>query len=316
MSSRDPHDVRKISHRSFNSSQQLFNIRGRASNLPIPPVGNIPSTEVNQYGTRFALSRMGSGLESNLETRPPVFPTSFGMRPPVNVHSTRPPTLNPIFPLEKHVRSQFEAINASSTVVNHGQNKSLMLEQPLDIVENKVMGLSKQHQLPNQLAGKISFNQPNRGQAPQLQIFPSQDAREKFLSSQAPAAALQFSHGNSLQGHTSAVSTAMPNSLPAVQLPFPVQNISNNSSQLPRGALLSLPPVPPSATSLAIPHANAGPIVSNQQPGGALSGLINSLMAQGLISFTNQSPGQVPILCAYIFPFSLHFFYIPFCNLK
>ena len=89
----------------------------------------------------------------------------------------------------------------------------------------------------------------------------------------------------------------MPNSLPAVQFPK-VQNIANKSSQLQGGDLISLLPFSHPSLSLTIPHSNAGPIVSTQQPGGAFSGLINSLMAQGLISVTNQPPEQVSVLFA------------------
>ncbi|XP_028767818.1 polyadenylation and cleavage factor homolog 4 isoform X2 [Neltuma alba] len=262
-----------------------WNIRGRASNIQISPVSNIQNSDINPYGTRSALSRMGSALESNVEIRPTALPASLGMRPPVNVHAVRPPTLNHTFPLDKHVKSQFEPIHASSSIVNNGQNNSSFL----DSVENKVTGLSKLHQLPTQLAGQIPFNQKNHGQAPQ--IFHSPDVQEKLLRSQAPAA-LQFSHGSSLLGHTDALSTAMLNSLPAVQFPIPVQNIANNSSQLRGGNLMPLPPVSHPAMSLTIPHSNAGPIGSSQQPGGAFSGLINSLMAQGLISLTNQPAKQ------------------------
>lgn len=217
LSSRHPRDARKSSQHSLNSSQQLFNIGGRATNLKMPRVSSIPNTDVKQYGTKPTLSIIGSGLESNVEAHPPVLPVSFGMRPRFNVHAARPPISNPMFPLERHGRNQFEATTVSSSpAVNHGQNRSLLMpEQSLDIVENKTSGLSKLHQLPNQLAGKISFNQQNLGQAPQLQLFPSQDLREKLPVAQAPSA-LQFSHGIPLQGHPGAVSTAISYALPAV----------------------------------------------------------------------------------------------------
>lgn len=273
-------------NRSLNSHPPLdaWNIRGRASNLQKSPVSNIPNSDINLYGTGSALSRMGSTLESNVEIHPTVLPATLGMRPPVNVHAIHPPTLNPTFPLDKHIRSQFESIHASSTIVNNGQNNSSFL----DSVENKVTGLSKLHHLPSQLAGQISFNQQNCGQA---QIFPSQDMQEKLFRSQAPTP-LQFSRGSFLQGHIDAITTAMPNSLPAVQFPIPVQNIANNSSHLQGGNLMSLPPMSHPAMSRTIPHSNAGPNVSARQPGGAFSGLINSLMSQGLVSLTNQAPKQ------------------------
>ncbi|KAI9124145.1 hypothetical protein K1719_005445 [Acacia pycnantha] len=274
-----PSGYQNQTNQSLSSRPPLeaWNIRGRASNIQISPVSNIPNSDINQYGTRSALSRMGSTMEPHVEIRPAVLPASFGMRPQVNVHAVRPSTLNYRFPLDQHVKSQFES--------NNGQNNSSFL----DSFENKVTGLSKLHQLPTQQAGKISFNQKNRWQAPQ-QVFPSPDVQERLLRSQAPAA-LQYSHGSFLLGHTDAISKAMPNSLPAVQFPT-VQNIANKSSQLQGGNLISLLPFSHPALSLTIPHSNAGPIVSTQQAGGAFSGLINSLMAQGLISVTNQPPEQ------------------------
>ncbi|XP_054778102.1 polyadenylation and cleavage factor homolog 4-like [Prosopis cineraria] len=244
-------------NRSLNSHPPLdaWNIRGRASNLQTSPVSNIPNSDINLYGTGSALSRMGSTLESNVEIHPTVLPATLGMRPPVNVHAIRPPTLNPTFPLDKHIRS-YRFIKVAS--------------------------------LAKPASWQISFNQQNCGQA---QIFPSQDMQEKLLRSQAPTP-LQFSRGSFLQGHIDAISTAMPNSLPAVQFPIPVQNIANNSSHLQRGNLMSLPPMSHPAMSRTIPHSNAGPNVSARRPGGAFSGLINSLMSQGLVSLTNQPPKQ------------------------
>ena len=279
LGSRQPHDAWKISHHS----QNIFNIRGRGRSLLMPPIDNIPNTDVNPYGIRPAVSRMVSGLASNVEARPPVLPTSFEIRPSVTVHATRPPTLNPIFPLQKHVRSQFEAINTSNLIVNHGPNKSLFMpEQPLDTVEHKDIGKGKIHQLPNQLAGLIPSNLQNHGQSAQLQFFPSRDPSSS-----------QFSHGSSLQGHGASISAAMSNPLPVTQFPLPVPSIANNSLQLQGGVPPPLPPGRPPAPSQMIPHPNAGPYVSSQQPPVAYSNLINSLMSQGVISLANQPPAQV-----------------------
>ncbi|KAK7267505.1 hypothetical protein RIF29_20180 [Crotalaria pallida] len=107
----------------------------------MPPVDNIPITNANPFGIRPAVSRI-SALPSNMEVRPPVLSASFEIRPSVNVHATRPPTLNPIFPMQRHVRGQFEAINTSNPIMNHGPNKPLFMpEQLLDSVENKDTGL-------------------------------------------------------------------------------------------------------------------------------------------------------------------------------
>ncbi|KAK7276692.1 hypothetical protein RIF29_17836 [Crotalaria pallida] len=109
----------------------------------MPPIDNILITNANPFGIRPAVSRI-SALPSNMEARPPVLPASFEIRPSVNVHATRPPTLNPIFPMQRHVRGQFEAINTSNPIMNHGPNKPLFMpEQLLDSVENKDTGSTK-----------------------------------------------------------------------------------------------------------------------------------------------------------------------------
>ncbi|XP_054786557.1 polyadenylation and cleavage factor homolog 4-like isoform X2 [Prosopis cineraria] len=268
LGSHPPHDALKISHHLPNSSHHLVNIRGRARNAHLSHIDSIPITKVSSYG---------------LEIRPPTLPASFRARPPVNVHATRPPSLNPIFSLQKHVRSQFEAINSSNTILDQGPTKSsFMPEQLLDSDENSNISKLTFRQIPNQLSGLISSNPQNRGQALQPQTFPSQDVRESYSELQAPAAS-QFSHGGSLQRHGAAISATVSMSLPIGQFPLPVQNIRKNVFPMQQGAL---PPSfsGPCPPSQVMPHTNDSPYTSTKQPAGAFSGLINSLMAQGLIS--------------------------------
>ncbi|CAL0308302.1 unnamed protein product [Lupinus luteus] len=273
-------DAWKIGNHPSNSSQHLFNIRGSEMSLLKPPIGNIPNTHVNPYGSRPTMPSMVPGLKYNVEARPPVFPASFEMGNSVNVHATGPPRLNHISPLQNHVRSQF-AINANNTIVSHDRHKSPFThKQPSDSVENKNISKGQQHQFPNQLPGLVSSNQQNHGQAPQFQ----------FLSSQASAAS-QFSHGSTLQGHGAPVSVSTSNPLPAMQFPLSGQYTTNNSLHLQRGALSLLPPSGPLALS-QISHPNASPFVSSQHPTPSYSNLLNSLMAQGVISMTNEPPRQ------------------------
>ncbi|KAG4907739.1 hypothetical protein JHK86_056223 [Glycine max] len=269
LGSSQPHDAWKISHHPSN----IFSNRGRARNLMIPPMDNIRNTDNNPYWVRPSMSRM--------EARPSVLPAPFEMRPSVNVNVTRPPIINPINPLQKHVRSQFNAINTSNPIANHVNKSSFMPKQSFDSVENKDASISKIHQLPNQLPGVISSNQQNHGQAPQLQFFPSQDPSTS-----------QFCHGSSLQGHGASISTAMSNPLPVIPFPLPFQSIANNPLHLQGGAHPSLPPGRPPAPSQMIPHPNVGAYMSSQQPTVGYTNLISSLMSQGVISLANQLPAQ------------------------
>ncbi|BAT94027.1 hypothetical protein VIGAN_08059400 [Vigna angularis var. angularis] len=267
------------SHHLSNSSQHIFGNRGRARTLTFPPIDNIHNADTNPYRVRPAVSRMVSGRVSNVEPRPSVLPAT---PPSVNLNVTRPPALNPITPLQKHVRSQFEALHTSNPVVNHVNKSSFMPEQSFDSVEKKDASILKIHQLPNQLPGLISSNQQIHRQAPQLQFFPpSQDSSNS-----------QFSHGSSLQGHGASISTAMSNPLPIMQFHLPLQNVANNPLHLQGGARPPLPPGRPLAPPQMIPHPNASPFMSSQQPTVGYTNLISSLMSQGVISLANQLPTQ------------------------
>ncbi|KAF9672158.1 hypothetical protein SADUNF_Sadunf11G0011600 [Salix dunnii] len=89
-------------------------------------------------------------------------------------------------------------------------------------------------------------------------------------------------HGYTTHGHSSS------NALPAVQLPLAASNVPNTlHSQV--GVRPPLPQGPPQM--MPFPQ-NAIPGVPAQPSGSAFSGLINSLMAQGLITLAKQTPVQ------------------------
>ncbi|KAJ7946260.1 polyadenylation and cleavage factor-like 4 [Quillaja saponaria] len=271
-------------------TQHHFSPRGRARNLQMSSsIDNLLNADAKSYGLSSVASRMGSsGFESiNADARPSLIPASFGIRPAVNVFAACPPTSNAGYPFHNHIGNQFGSITVNTATVNQGPNKSLFMpEQQLNSFENKIQSMTKLPQLPYQHAGLISSTPQNRGQftaSSQLQFFPSRE----FL----PVSSVPFIQGCS-QGHGASISIAMSNSLPLVQLPLTFPNIANNSIHLQGGSLLPLSPGPPLASSQMIPNQNAGPVVSNQQPGGSYSGLIGSLMAQGLISLTKETPVQ------------------------
>uniref|UniRef100_F6H7L4 CID domain-containing protein n=1 Tax=Vitis vinifera TaxID=29760 RepID=F6H7L4_VITVI len=131
---------------------------------------------------------------------------------------------------------------------------------------------SKLPQMANRQAGSIPLNGKNQTQVTRLQPqFLPQETHGNFVpSTTAPVSSYSvappLNPGYTPQGHAAATSTILLNPVPGVHSSIPIHNISNSS--------------------------NTGPIVSNQQPGSALSGLISSLMAQGLISLAKQPTVQ------------------------
>lgn len=238
------------------------------------------------------MSRIGSSTfdSINPDTWSVVLPASMGLRPPVNVHNSGVLPLQPNFPLQNH-RNQYDLINSSNTVNNKGPNKSFYkLEQQLDNFESKEQSSTKLPQLPNQSAGLIPL---------QPRFLPNQDPREIFFSSEAAAVPPSLDRGFTSQGYNAAISSGLLNPAPLVESTLP--KMGKSSLNLQSGGLPPLPPGPPPATSqAALPSHNAGPAVSSQQPGSAFSGLISTLMAQGLISLTKPTLVQVSENCLFI----------------
>ncbi|XP_077220779.1 polyadenylation and cleavage factor homolog 4-like [Tasmannia lanceolata] len=207
-----------------------------------------------------------SAMETHLSQRPhsPSSAPVVWPRP----HTSHPLPFLPSLPQKNPIKSQFDFMDVNNSVVNQGPNKSL-----------------------------ISINQPRQEEValmrPQFVQFP--EAQESFIPS-VPAQisshlrAQSVNHGH-MQGHGAIRSGILSNSLPGISSSsLAVRNSSDASFQLQGGALPPLPPGPPPASSQMGPISqNVGPIISHPPPGSAFSGLISSLMAQGLISLTTPA---------------------------
>ncbi|KAJ6376978.1 hypothetical protein OIU76_026020 [Salix suchowensis] len=239
----------------------------------ITPLEKRPDMDAQLVRPPAIASRLGSSIDSNSSgTWSSVVPPLSGAWLPVNVHKSLPPPVHPNFPPEKQSRSQFDPVNASSTVTNQAlQKASVMPEQSFNSFESKDYVLMKPTTLPNQHA---ALNQQN-----QAHFNPFQP---NFHPSGIALLARPTNHGYTTHGHSSS------NALPAVQLPLAVSNVPNTlHSQV--GVRPPMPQGPPQM--MPFPQ-NASSGVPAQPSGSAFSGLINSLMAQGVITLTKQTPVQ------------------------
>lgn len=307
----------------FSRSSHPVNARGRGrdsqtpfSGSAVPSLGGdkvaplndkFPDADAQFVRASAVASRMGSSAPDSVSSGAwsGSIPSSTGAWAPLNVHKPHLPPMQPVYPPQKQTRTQFDSINAAGNIMNQGPSKPLyMPEKQLGNSESKELISMKPPQVHDQHA---TPNQQNQGQP---QFLHSQEARNSFLpsiTSSLPPHLLAppLNHGYGQQGHNPVMSMVPSNPVPAVQLPLPIQS-TLNSSFLPGGALPPLPPGPPPASSHMIPGSqSAGLVVPNQPPGNAFSGLISSLMAQGLISLTKQTPVQVCIVvslsCIFLF---------------
>lgn len=284
---------------AWNSSYRFSHLhakgRGRDFEIPFSASGIsslggekiVPLTDrLPDGGSQFVrppavFPRSGSSsLDSvTIGARPGNTPLTSGVWPPVNIHKSQPATMHSNYSLQQPNRGQFDSINPINSVMNQVQDKknSYMHEQ-FDTFESKEQRLTRLPQLPNQCPSL------------QAQLLPSQEVRESFFSSAtAPLphrlVAPSLNHGYTPQMHGVVISMVPSNPIPLAQPPLMIPN-------MPRGgALPPLPPGPPPASQI-MP-------ATNQPQSGAFSGLISSLMTQGLISLTNPTSIQVLTLLSF-----------------
>ncbi|XP_042489101.1 polyadenylation and cleavage factor homolog 4-like isoform X2 [Macadamia integrifolia] len=238
-------------------------------------------------------------LEKYLGPGPHAPPLAQLPWPAVNLPRSHPLTLPPIISQQKQIRSPFYTMDVNKPVLNQVPSKSSVLPgQRLDASERKAQSSGKLMPLPNQQTGLISLNQRNHGQAAllQRQLIQSQDARESYIPFAAPQIsshlmARSLNQGHIPQGHGPIVNSILSNPTPGVPpSSVTLSSIPNNSFHLQGGTLPPLPPGPPPASSqMGTISQNSGPISTQPPAGSAFSGLISSLVAQGLISLTTSA---------------------------
>lgn len=327
---RYPQESWGLSHYFPQSSQRHLdpNARGRAGQMYFPGSGmshqidNFSDTDAPFQRFSGVMSRMGSSKPDSLNMEVPLPMTSVSTRekhvgqrphsaplaplmwPPVSGHKSRPRSLLPILPQQKQIQIPLDILDANKSVVNQAPNTSSFFPgQRLDAPEMNALTSSKLMNLPNQQVGLISLNQQSQGTLQQRQLIQSQDTRENFV----PTAAAQISShliaqslnpGYMPEGQGALRSSILPNPIPGIpSSSVTIPGTSNTSFHLQGRTLPPLPPGPPPASSQMGPISqNLGPVASHPPTGSAFSGLISSLMAQGLISLTTPTSVQVPLL--------------------
>lgn len=268
--------------KNFNATLLGSGISSSAAESISPLISNIPDVDAPFHRLSTVASRMGSSsLNSmNVEVHSAAAPASTGMWPPVNVPKTHFLPLTSNLPQAKRLANQFNLLNSTNVTANQDPNKFLFLSE-LD---------SKLPQMPNRQAGSIPLNGQNQTKVARSQPqFFQQETHGNYV----PSTAAPLNAGYNPQGHAAAASSILLNPAPGVLSSIPIHNISNCAVHFQGGAMPPLPTGPPTTSQMINMPQNTTPIVSNQQPGSAFSGLISSLMAQGLISLAKQPMVQV-----------------------
>ncbi|XP_077243539.1 polyadenylation and cleavage factor homolog 4-like [Tasmannia lanceolata] len=253
-----------------------------------PLIDNKPDTEPPFKRLSNFRSRVGSLSPDSLNLEVPSTTEKHLLQRPRSppIAPALWPPLHPSLSQQNQSKSHFDFMDINKSVLKQGPNKSLIIpHQQLD--DRKTFNSSKLHRLPYQQPGLISLNQPSQEQSalmrPQFPQF--QEAQESFIPSVPPqisshVVSQSINHGH-MQSHGVTRRGLFSNSLPS------------SSFQIQGGALPPLPPGPPPASSQMGPTSQTtGPIISHPPPGSAFSGLISSLMAQGLISLTTPTSIQ------------------------
>lgn len=216
--------------------------------------------------------------------------------PPTNVHNPQSLTSKPVFLPHNHIRSPFEVKNASNSVVNHSLDRSVLPEQHIDNLKSS--SYIKFLQYPSQHPTSFSASHQNPEQMASAE--PQQLLAQRIHQTPPPSVSLPASNHLLLPpiyryappGPGSSISTLFPRPVSGPQVSMPLVNVPNTSSQFPSGALPPLLRGPLPMSSQFMPTSqNLGQVTPNP-PAGGFSSLISSLMAQGLISLTNQAPAQ------------------------
>lgn len=223
-------------------------------------------------------TRVGSSALNSFEERPPSPAVSW---PSTSGHNVVPPA----YLQQNPPRPSFDFTNRSYSVLHQG-NQQFVTDDKRNSISGKLQhrpqfSFTPLHHLSQQ---PVSLQQ-------QLRL--PQESRQNAVSSMSPLppqTMLPSSLGYTPLGHGLAASNAVRNPVPGSHPSVPFQNVSNGSLQF-QAPMAPLPLVPrPYPQFVPLPQSS-GPL-TNQSPTAAISGLLSSLVAQGLFP-SNQTPVQV-----------------------
>ncbi|KAK9089657.1 hypothetical protein Scep_028739 [Stephania cephalantha] len=276
---------------------------GKAAQAPFLPVGTVPmSQKVLSIVDAEIPSTMGAvtSIDTYFGQRPrPSLPPLVW--PPINSHTSHPP-VSPFIPppLKQQIRGQFDLLDTNKLPVNQGASQSLALPpQLLGNVERKpILSTSNLLPPPNQLEG-LPYNQ-GHGQVSLLppHLIRSQEAQgSSFHLMQRQASSHLVTEpsisGRFLPGQSTSTGAFLLNQLPGLPSSVAAHGMPITPFQLQGSMVPPLPPGPPPVSSQMRPTSQViGPAMPQQPVGAAFSGLINSLMAQGLISLNPSGSVQ------------------------
>lgn len=286
------------------SSQNVFNANVGGRNIQVPllaSAGEQKTPLINAFPGANMLRPLGSGPRV-LYPEPPStsVQASNGVWPPGSMY--RPyPTPGIANPLHvQQVRNHFDLTNTSNTNVYQGLDKSFFVQQQMNKAEYKAL-TNKLPQFPHQTG--IRMKLPNQVQSAVLhpQLLVRHDVQQNFalpaaISAPSHLGPPHLNHGYISRGYGPSLSNVVLNPNPNMHQAPQALNYPSMTMHLPRGALPPLPvgARPPRSQMIPMPQ-NPNLTLPNPPAAGAFSGLFSSLMAQGLISLTNQPSVQVGI---------------------
>lgn len=222
-----------------------------------------------------------SMLDKHLELRPfspPAAPASW------TVHKSRPLSLLPVTSYQRQFGSPFSLMESNKSF-NQGDNPSLFPSlQQFESADRETTMSSKVLSLPQQ-AGLTQTNQQGEEQSDSMRTQP-QEAHGSYIPSvpahlSSPLLAQSLNHLQ-MQGRGVAMGP-LPNKISSMTSSGAMQSMTSTSS-LVHGIMPPLPPGPPPGSShIESVSQNTGSIMSGS-PVTAFSGLLGTLMAQGLIT--------------------------------
>ncbi|XP_022723650.1 polyadenylation and cleavage factor homolog 4-like isoform X2 [Durio zibethinus] len=284
------HLLAKERGRDFRIPFSANGISSLSGEKTVPLIDRLPDGGSQFVRPPAVVPRTGSSSLDSVTVRAQlrIIPSTSGLWHPVNAHKSQPLTVHSNYSVQQHNRSQFDSINPVNAVMNQGQNNHSYMPEQFDSFESKEQSLTRVPQLPDQ---RPSLQQRNQLHATSLQthFLPSQEVRESFLSAgTAPLPpcllAPSLNQGYTPQMHGAVISMVPSNPIPVARPPLLISNMPSGSLHLQGGALPPLPSSQPPASQM-MPG-------TNQPQSGAFSGLISSLMAQGLISLTKPTSIQ------------------------